>query len=525
MAARPKPILLDVRALEDLALRVRLEFERPPREPDADTLRLQRCFRCFVEAAWPTVEPSSDFVAGIHIDAICAHLQAVDGASEDPGCGHLVGQVPIRRLVITVPPRHGKSTIAAVLFPAWVWTHSPGTRMVYASYALSLSVRDSVRSRRLVRSWWYQSRWGDVTTLVRDQNMKMRFETTKGGHRIATSVDGAVTGEGGRILIADDPHNVAEAESDLSREAVLDWFDQSYSTRGDDPREAAWVIIQQRVHERDLAGHVLEAGTWDHLNLPAEYEPEIEAAPTSIGWTDPRTTEGELLWPMRWNRDDLDALKVTLGTRAASAQLQQRPAPLGGDIFRADWWKYYHRYPEQYDEMWQSWDCAFKGLDDSDYVVGQVWGRIDNFAVLVDQVRERMTFTETLTAVLRLRSLHPKAHRILIEDKANGTAVLDSLQATTGGLVPVEPEGGKIARAYAVTPFVESGHVLIPHPRLAPWVNEFVREHSRFPRGEHDDQVDCTTQSLARMLVWMESISRFAPEHAEPIKITGGLQA
>jgi hypothetical protein len=418
-----KPIVVSAQALEDLALRVQLDLTRPPRQPTEEVVQMESSFRAFVEQAWKITEPSSPLVGGMHLDAVCEHLQAVyDGA--------------IQKLLITIPPRHGKSTIASVLFPAWVWLHDPSARFVYASYALSLSVRDSVRCRRLVRSHWYQSRWGDAVRLVDDQNMKMRFETTKGGHRIATSVDGAVTGEGGRFLVADDPHNVKEAESELLREAVIDWWDQAMSTRGDNPEQAAWVIIQQRVHDRDLAGHVLEQGGYEHLNLPAEYERDYPSPPTAIGWTDPRTEDGALLWPERWTHAQLDQLKTVLGSRAASAQLQQRPAPLGGDIFKTEWWKFYWRLPERFDEQWQSWDCTFKDESDSDYVVGQVWGRIGHFAFLIDQVREQLSFTGTLAAIERLRAQYPGAYRILIEDKANGPAVLNALAAKVGGPAP-----------------------------------------------------------------------------------------
>lgn len=505
------PLLCNADAVNDLDLRIRLELERPERRSDPDTLLAESSFRAFVNQAWHVVEPASPLVPGLHIDAIADHMQAVaDGR--------------IRRLLITVPPRHGKSSLISVLWPAWIWATRPHLRFLCASYAGSLAIRDNVRCRRLIGSWWYQKRWGHRVHLTDDQNQKVKFENDAGGYRIATSVGGTATGDGGWAILVDDAHNVVDAESDAIRQTALDWFDQSMSTRTDDPDVGVHIVVGQRVHEQDLAGHVLEQGGYVHLNLPAEYEPKTTVPVSPIGWSDPRTEPGELLWPVRFDRAALEDLKLRLGSRAASAQLQQEPAPLGGDILKREWWKLYYRLPDVFDELWQSWDCAFKDTADSDYVVGQVWGRLGDYAFLVDQVRARMSFVETLAAVERVTALWPLAYQKLIEDKANGTAVLNALAATVGGLLAVEPEGGKITRAYAVSPFIESGHVLIPHPSIAPWATGFLDECARFPRGAYDDQVDAMTQALTRMLVWRQSISRHQTPDGGLVKVTGGLQ-
>lgn len=439
----------------------------------------------FIQGAWQVIEPATPFVDGWHIRAICDHLEAVSA-----------GQV--RQLLINMPPRHMKSISVSVAWPCWEWTAHPERRWLFASYAQSLSVRDSLKCRRLIESPWYQRNWGSVFQLAPDQNAKTRFENNRTGYRLATSVGGSATGEGGDRIVADDPHNVKEAESEAVREATLDWWDMVMSTRLNDPKTGAKVIVMQRVHEADLSGHVLGQGGWEHLCLPAEYEGKKYV--TVIGWEDPRTEEGELLWPERFGPAEIASLKASMGSYAAAGQLQQRPSPAEGGIFKRQWWRYYTRagQPEQLDEVIQSWDMAFKDLKSSDFVVGQVWGRKGADKYLLAQVRGRKSFTESLAAVREVSRSWPKAEAKLVEDKANGTAVIDTLRHELSGLIAVEPEGGKVARAQAVSPQIEAGNVYLPDPGEVPWVDAFVEECVAFPNGAHDDQVDAMTQALLR---------------------------
>jgi predicted phage terminase large subunit-like protein len=475
-----------------------------------ENLKSERCrrhLRTFIKTAWPIVEPAA-FVPGWHIDAIAEHLEAVS-------------QGLIRRLLITIPPRHMKSLAVGVFWPAWEWIEHPELRWLCASYAESLSIRDNVRTRRLIQSAWYQANWGDRYQLMADQSEKRRFETDRGGFRIAVGAAGAATGEGGDRIVCDDPHNVAEVESDAVRKGVLDWWDTVMSTRLNNPQTSAQVIVMQRLHQDDLAGHVLEQGGWEHLALPAEYEGDTRA--TSIGWRDPRTTPGELLWPARYGRPEIDALKRSLGSYAAAGQLQQQPSPAGGGVFKRWWWRYWQPkgmnlapvtvrladgrtqqvnpvdLPDDFDEQLQSWDCAFKDLSTSDYVAGGVWARRGAYRFLLDQRRERLSFPRTLDAIETMSEKWPMTYTKLVEDKANGTAVIATLQQKISGLVPVNPAGGKIVRAQAVSPGIESGNVFLPHPAIAPWVDSFIDECSAFPNGRHDDQVDQCTQALNRL--------------------------
>ena len=461
----------------------------------------------FVRQAWAAVEPSTPFVSGWHIDAIIEHLEAVTLRE-------------VRNLLVNVPPRHMKSLLVSVFWPAWEWIRFPERRWLYSSYAASLSIRDSLKCRRLIESPWYQQLWGDRFALTGDQNTKGRFDNDRSGYRLATSVGGAATGEGGDRIVCDDPHNVQEAESDSIRKSTLDWFDVVMSTRVNDPKTAAKVVVMQRCHQQDLSGHLLEQGSWEHLCLPAEYEDPKRS--TSIGWTDPREQPGELLWPERFGPQEIEELKLSLGSYAAAGQLQQRPSPAGGGIFKRHWFRYWQPrgsnlppvtvrlpdgtlqtitavdQPRMVDEQLQSWDCAFKDLETSDYVVGQVWGRVGSAFLLGDQIRARMDCPATVKAVRGLSQKWPQTFAKLIEDKANGSAVIQMLQYEIAGILPVNPEGGKVARAAAVSPLVEAGNIYLPHPDCAPWVKDFIEECAAFPNGAHDDQVDAMTQALLR---------------------------
>lgn len=483
-------------------------LSRPNLIDEIDRELASRHLREFVQQAWAVVEPATAFVPGWHLDAICDHLQAVTS-----------GQ--IRNLLITLPPRHMKSLAVSVFWLCWEWIRSPERRWLFSSYAETLSLRDSVQCRRLLQSPWYRKNWGDRFVLTSDQNEKRRFENSKSGYRIASSVGGSNTGEGGDRIVVDDPHNVNDAESDLVRQGAIAWWDTVMSTRMNDPKTGAKVIVMQRVHERDLGGHVLEQGGYEHLCLPAEYEGSRKT--TVIGWSDPRQQTGELLCPERFGRAEIEELKRRLGSYAAAAQLQQRPSPAEGGLIKRHWWRFWQPrgaalppvmvkhpdgtvgavmptvLPEFFDETLQSWDCAFKDLKSSDYVVGQVWARKSADRFLLDQDRRQMDCPATMEAIRNLTAKWPRARAKLIEDKANGSAVVQMLRHELPGMLPVEPEGGKIARVSAVSPQIESGNVYLPHPAIAPWVEGFIEECAAFPHGRHDDQVDAMSQALLRL--------------------------
>ncbi len=420
-----------------------------------------------------------------------------------------------------------KSLLTSVFWPMWVWTSKPEKRWLFSAYSETLAIRDSLKCRRIIQSRWYQENWGDVFQLTGDQNQKTRFENDKTGFRLAAGVGGLGTGEGGDVVVVDDPLKSADAHSQAARENVILWWDETMSTRGNDPTKSARVIIMQRLHEQDLTGHILdkmkadaEAVQYEHLCLPAEYVPSHRV--TSIGWKDPRTESGELLWPERVPIQALNRLKKDLGSYGTAGQLQQQPAPAEGGIFKRHWWCFWvpkgmklpavtlqlvdgtyfeHpqvELPDNFDQVLQSWDMSFKDTKQSDFVAGQVWGKVGADRFLLDQVLDRMDFVKTIAAVKRMTVKWPDATLKLVEDKANGPAVISELRSKITGLVAVEPEGGKEARAFAVSPTIESKNVYLPHPLIAPWVDELINRAASFPKTAHDDDIDAMTQALRR---------------------------
>jgi len=452
---------------------------------------MRRSLREFIKSSWGTIEPARDFYDNWHIDAISEHLEAV--AHGD-----------IKRLIINVPPRHMKSISVAVALPAWVWTIMPQKRFLFASYALSLSVRDSVKCRRLIDSQWYKTHFGQTFELTSDQNQKQRFENDKTGYRIATSVDGALTGEGGDIIVIDDPHNVREAESSAVRESVLDWWDQAMQTRLNDPKTGAFVIIMQRVHENDLTGHILkdEYNDWDHLCLPARYEIG-HPSPTrsSLGFTDPRTKEGDLLWPERVDEKTLSNLERSLGTYASAGQLQQRPMPKGGGILRAEWWVPWEK-PDLPDIEYvlQSWDTAFSTNEKTSYSARTTWGvfRMNGQinAIVLDMWYDRVTYPELRNiAQESYEDYEPDA--VLIEKKASGQSLLQDLRMAGIPVIPYSPDRDKEARAHAASALLEDGRIYFPSDKK--WSKDLIDICAAFPAGDNDDIVDTCTQAWLRL--------------------------
>ena len=470
-----------------------------------ESVLLSKSFSEYVKSAWPIIEPGTPYIPNWHIDAIGEHLEAVSK-----------GQ--ILRLLINMPPRHMKSSLVSVIWPTWQWTWRPETKWMFTSYALSLSIRDSVACRRLIESPWFKSRWAHRFKLTSDQNQKGRFDNDAHGYRLATSVGGAATGEGGDIIVFDDPHNVNEAESEAVREGVITWWDHSMSTRLNNPKTGAFVGVMQRVNEGDLSGHVLAQGGWEHLCLPAEYDRrDMIQVPsgyvkrqTSIGWSDPRTVKGELLWPSRYGPVEIADLKKRLGSYGTSGQLQQLPSPAEGGLIKRTWWKRYTETPKGLDKLLFAWDCTFKGADTSDYVVGQAWGLLGAYCYLLDQTRGQWDITETIRQIRALRekwakqglTKTPDIPRILIEDKANGPAIISVLRHEVPGVIAWPPKGRRLdskeARVQAVAPLIEAGQVWLPEGQA--FTEQLVDEAAAFPNGSYDDAIDCAAHALGSMM-------------------------
>jgi predicted phage terminase large subunit-like protein len=487
--------------LNAATVRLALQRRREQERLEEEAVAFSSDFRLFVRHAWPVIEPVTPFVAGWHIDAICDHLQAA-AAGE------------ITRLLINIPPRHMKSIATSVMFPAWYWTFAPHTRFLTASYGANLAERDAIKSRDLLRSRWYQDRWPQVE-LKGDVNRTNRYENTQTGYRLATSVGGEATGEGGNVIIIDDPHKLEEAHSDSARNRVLDWHDGTIASRFNDPKTGIEIVIMQRLHEQDLAGHLLERGGYTHLCLPARYE---RSHP--FRWPeDPRRREGELLWPEHIPEQAAIEIERTMGSFRAAGQLQQRPAAAEGGLLKRAWWRFYppeHLHDDKlvllprFDQIVSSWDTAFEDKTSSDYVVGQVWGihRADHY--LLRSYRRHANLNATKQAMRDAyewgREHWPRAaHTILIEKSANGAEIIATLKRELTGVIAVTVSTDKISRVIAASPPLESGNVHLPGRLIADspagydapaWVANLIEEAANFPNGRYDDQVDAYSQAI-----------------------------
>jgi predicted phage terminase large subunit-like protein len=502
--------------------------------------------RSFYRQQWNIVEKLQPRVDNWHVDAICDHLQAT--------IADVDAYPQINRLVINVPPRNSKSSTTCVALPAWTWgpRHLPGKRFMYITHSLRLSRRDSVTTRRVITSGWYQENWGDRFQLLLGQKTKDRFENDQTGYRMIGSFHGgSVIGEGADILGLDDPIDPDSADNPNELERIIETYDGALVGRLNDQLRGVIILIMQRLAENDLCGHVLKQAGWTHLRLPTEFELEdrcrtfvylrrqdsegnsrksegkispaatpergadgsvsglINPEPAKVlFFEDPRTEDGELLNPTRFPREAVDLLKANPWVYAA--QQQQRPAPRGGQILQDAWWRYYDAKPvdekgkpRKPDHGAQSWDLAFKDLKTSDnvgFVAAELYGP-DIY--LIDHFADRAGFSASCDLMRQKRTQHPHLPAILVEDKANGPAVIEVLRKEIPGILAVEPKGGKIARAYAAQPTLKSGNVYLPNPvdpltgKLIPeraWVKRFIANCSVFPKGLKDDDVDAFTQ-------------------------------
>lgn len=456
----------------------------------------------FVRRAWHIVEPSVQFVDNWHIEAACRHIECcIAGETEAD-----------RNLIVNIPPGTCKSLLFSVFLPAWIWTIWPGFCSIYASFDIDISRRDATRTLMILKSAWYKERWPEVQ--LRESNPAVTgFYNTAGGFRFATSVESNVTGWHADLKVVDDPIKPLDTMGVASTtanqiEKVKAWWDGTMSTRNKDPKKARYCIIMQRLVEEDLAGYLLkkDAGRCTHLKLPMRFEEDEKCWNGNVGAGDVRLVPNQLLWPERFDEAAVASLERSLGV-FAPAQLQQNPTNPDGEIFKASWLHHYDsplNLPKFFN-LTLTVDCTFKKTTGSDYVSAQLWGRKGPDHYLVYEWFERMSFTDTLSAIRRIvagnvECLVPnyKVGAKLIEDKANGTAVMDVLREKISGLIAIEPQGGKIARANAVSHLHQAGNVWYPNPKTinAPWVTPHINQMLGFPKASHDDGVDAETQYL-----------------------------
>jgi predicted phage terminase large subunit-like protein len=503
-----------LRELPDLK---QLDLDQAYTEVEAELMRLD--FRRFVAGAWPIVE-TKEYQSNWHIDAICDHLVYVT-----------LGD--IKNLIINIPPRMSKSLSVTVFWPVWEWLDNPKQQYLCASYAGDLAIRDAGKSRHLIESAWFKVRYGDRCYLDPANNRKDRYVNNHGGYRIATSVGGKATGEGGSRLVIDDPHNMKEVYSDAVRNDTIEWWDNSMRSRLNDPIHDQKIMVGQRSHDADLFGHVIdtEPEAWVVLMLPMEYDPTRRCItypnPKGLGpdktdgpiFEDPRQTKGELLNPMRFGGDQVRAERKAMANRDYSAQYQQDPTSGGGLIFKKSWWRQWC-FPDghqragatmpmpEFFEIVSVYDTAFEEGQDNDFSARTTWGLFvlqENArdeekicALLLESFKDRLAFYDLKQKAIEHR-LKWEPNTILIERKGSGISLLQELRrelrkagVKTKGVNPGTRD--KVFRANMVQQILKDGHIWYL-PKSGSY--DVINECAKFPTGEHDDLVDTVIMLLA----------------------------
>ena len=448
----------------------------------------------FVRQAWPHLETDVAFVDNWHIQALCEHLEAVlDGR--------------ISQLLVNVPPGCMKSLLTAVFLPMWAWgpRGMPETRWMFISYDQKLSTRDSRKCRTLLNSDWYQANWGDVFRIVADQNQKSRFDNDAMGWRIATSVGGLGTGEHPDLLVADDFLNAAQAKSEAERTSRIDWWDATIPTRGLS-RGVRRIVIGQRLHEDDLPGHLLAEGGWEHICLPMEFEPD-RMKPTSLGWSDPRTEPGQLLWPALFSRERVNESIRVMRPHHAAGQLQQRPSAPQGELFQREWFPIISREDLPADLLANSkavryWDKA--GTEGSGaYTAGVLMARHETGWFVIDVRRGQSG------ALHREQEIKAAAERdsqfwenySIWQEQEPGSGGKESAENTARNLAgfAIHTErvtGEKESRWEPWEAQLEAGNVRLVR---GDWNQAYIDEHCAAPNGKYKDQIDASAGAFMKL--------------------------
>jgi predicted phage terminase large subunit-like protein len=546
------------KAAEDLR-RVTLEIGR--RATEELRQRCLKSLAYFVRVGWEVLEPGTPLAWNWHIDAICEHVQRVledwararsakvrrreyqDALAEMKRTEltierrrQLQGKLNflegaeqrelrefkqvINNLLINIPPGTAKSRIVSVFAPAWMWLHHPDWRVICLSANPAVALRDADYARQLIESTWYQQTFKPDWEIREDQDAKGNFGNTRGGTRVSGGITMKITGQRADAIIVDDPNDAKEVHSETIRASVNHNWDTAIRNRVNDLEIAVRIGIMQRLHEEDWSGHVLSKRgklRWAHLCLPMEYEDpsckcrDCQVGHTPLGWSDPRKdpeflpesaygpmTGGKVLHPDRFPLEVLQDELETEGTTAYAGQKQQRPAPADGVMFKRAWFHAFDELPER-DHGWAMYaDLNAKKTTDGSRTCIQVWVRKGPDRFLVDQFVGITTPNEGIQRVREMRLRYPKIRKMVIEDKANGPAVIESMSREFQGVIAWSPGAeSKESRAFAVLSILEGGNVFIP--RFAGWRELFIHELIMFPNGSHDDQVDTLTMALLDM--------------------------
>ncbi len=441
----------------------------------------------FIAKSFSTINPGTPFLANWHIDLIAEYLMACTRGE-------------IRRLIINMPPRALKSQCISVAWPAWLLGNNPSERIIAASYAQTISLKHSLDCRALMEAPFYRDLFPEME-FTGDQNEKHKFLTTARGFRLATSVGGSLTGEGGNFLIVDDPHNPAEVSSRTMRQFAHTWFENTFASRLDQPGKGCIVIVMQRLHRDDLSGYLLQKSskTWEHLVIPAEAERDTLV---HFGRVHHARKMGESWHAARVRPSQLSAIKEEVGSYVFAAQYQQAPVPEAGALIKPQWFRYADIPASAL--YYQSWDTAIALHDTSDYSVCTTWAVHEHQYYLADVRRVRLPFTELKNAVVaEYEKYRPAA--VLIENKASGQSLLQELRAEEMPLIAITPKEDKLQRFLRACVVFEAGKIYFP--LHAPWRATLESELLSFPADTHDDQVD----SVSQFINWMRKSQGFSP--------------
>jgi len=439
-------------------------------------------FQVFFEKVFATLNPNTLYSNPTLILKITSALERVRRGE-------------CRRLIINMPPRNGKSTLASVAFPAWLLAQNPALRLINVSYSQELADALARDCLRIMRERWY-CRAFPGTRLSRTRQATHDFKTTAGGGRLSTSVGGTLTGLGADVIVIDDPVKPDQAMSDVERNAANEWYRNTLVSRLNNKATGAIVLVMQRLHEDDMVGFVQDLDDWEVISIPAiAQEDGTHLMETPYGNFTYRQAMGDVLDPVREPRDVLRRMERQLGPENFAAQYLQSPTPPGGGMIKTSWFpRFDPKNPPKFDRVFQSWDTASKPGELADYSVCTTWGAAGAHVYLLHVFRERVGFPELREAVLMLAKLH-RPEVILIEDRSSGTQLIQDLRASRlYPVVPYAPKGDKVMRLHAQTAFMRHGGVHLPDE--APWLEDLLHEYAMFPNGRYDDQVDSTAQAL-----------------------------
>ncbi len=509
-----------------------------------DRTKCEDSYYYFFKKAWKILEPETPLDDNWHIKYLCDLLQREVERI-------IAGEPKSKDIIINIPPRSGKSYIVTVMLTPWVWTKYPHFKVINSSFSGDLSTKLCLDSRRLIECDWYKTLWGDKFKLTTDMNTKSWYENNKRGIRKSTSTGAQVTGTGGDMIIVDDPQDPEKGESETERETVKRYFGKTLYSRLNNQLTGLRIVIQQRLHEDDLTGHLLanDPDKYYHICIPAQLSKDVSPPELRDNYVD------GLFCPKRFSDVVLDDAKspTNLGAYGFSGQMQQKPSPPEGGTFKRYWWRFWVpkgtkeipiitfkdefgkiRYPEivelptNFEQVIDSWDFALDGKAESDDVAGSKWGKVDANKYLLDAIVDKLNYPDSKKAFKKLYYSHPGTSAELIERAANGPAIKADLKEVIPGIIDIPV--GKLSKEDKVkysdtVPYAaqaEAGNIILPHPALYPWVNAWIEEHAVFPKGAQDGRVDSGRQAVNYLTTAKHVWNKFSADNTHKLDIQWG---